>query len=324
MAFEQRIDRRKATYRTFRLGKPLFELIPKTAATPVLVSWALITIFTANAASAMWFGPIFLLICACGAWFVGNRFAVLLSLYIASIQYLSGNSISFHLGPTVMAVQFFTALAVVLMLGVARAALESEWRSARIDPLTGALNRQAFFEAVEDQRGQAGVALLVFADLDGLKLTNDRLGHEAGDEALRDFAKRIREGIRKDDIFARIGGDEFAIILRVRDTMAAELVAQRLNRLLNSTSPGSKTELKCSLGALVLPTGSNFIDAELKQADALMYFAKRERSGLMSAISGSAVINDLMPTVLSANSSCRQPQELRATRRVTEHAESPR
>ena len=68
------------------------------------------------------------------------------------------------------------------------------------------------------------------------KRLNDRLGHEAGDEALSDFADRVRNAVRKDDVLPRIGGDEFVIFLRVRDIAAAELVAQRLNGVLNLDS----------------------------------------------------------------------------------------
>jgi len=282
-----------------------------------LAGCALITIFASHTASTISFGPFFLLICAFGAWFVGNRFAILLGLFIVSIQILNGHAMSLHATPIVMALQFCSALVVVLMLGVARAALEIEWKFARVDPLTGALNRKAFFEAVADETRQKGITVLVFADVDGLKHINDRLGHEAGDKALRDFADRVRKAVRKDDVFARIGGDEFVIFLRVRDTAAAELVAQRLNRVLNLDPLEGETKLKCSLGVLVLPAGSRSIDAELKQADTLMYHAKRARIGLMMAISVKGDMQELMPFAPSANSAGQQRAAVRSTERAT-------
>lgn len=221
-----------------------------------------------------------------------------------------------------MAVQFCIALAVVLMLGVARTALEIEWRFGRIDPLTGALNRKAFFEVIENERDQEGVALVVFADLDGLKQLNDRLGHEAGDQALQDFANRVREAVREGDIFARLGGDEFVLYLRVRDAAAAGLVAQRLERHLNGGAAKGVIRLTCSLGALVLPAGSKSIDAEIKQADGLMYRAKRECIGLMLALSGDNNIHELQTVVESAKSSSQQDAAIRATGRSIDRAES--
>ncbi|MGW8181581.1 MAG: GGDEF domain-containing protein [bacterium] len=217
-----------------------------------------------------------------------------------------------------LAVRFCSSLAVVLMLGVAREALELEWRFARIDPLTGALNRKAFFGAAEGGTGQTGRVLLVFADVDGLKRLNDKLGHEAGDDALRDFANRIRKAIRKEDLFARIGGDEFVILLKVRDAAAASVVAERLNRVLNLEPPEDVAKLKCSLGILFLPAGSKSIDTELKQADTLMYHAKRERAGLMMAMSINGDIQKLMPFVPETNGLGTKRAAVRSSKRYAE------
>ena len=275
--------------------------VPRTLAATTLAGCALLAISAHHAAPAIGFGPFFLLICAFGAWFVGNQFAVLLGLFIAIVQVQTGNAVALDGGPVVMALQLCSALAVVLMLGVARAALEVEWRFARADPLTGALNRKAFFEALESDAHQSGIRVLLFADVDGLKRVNDHLGHEAGDEALQDIADRVRKTIRKTDVFARIGGDEFAIFLGVRDLAAADLVAQRLNKALNLDPITGETKLKCSIGALVMPAGSRSIDAELKQADSLMYHAKREKFGLVMAISVKGDLQQLIPSTPNLN-----------------------
>ena len=161
--------------------------------------------------------------------------------------------------------------------------LEREWRLARTDALTGALNRQAFFEAIKEDTGRQGPAILAFADVDGLKRLNDEMGHELGDKGLRDFADRVRTAIRKNDLFARIGGDEFVIFMKVKDEAAAKAVANRLNDVLNLGAGEDGATLKCSLGVLLLPAGSQSIDDELKLADKLMYAAKRAQAGLSMA-----------------------------------------
>ena len=291
--------------------------IPKTLAASLLAACALIAIFASHAVPSVAFGPFFLLICAFGAWFVGNQFAVLLGLFIASIQILNGHALYLQDGPVVSAMKFCSVVAVVLMLGVARAALEIEWRFARVDPLTGALNRKAFFETVAREAGQKGMIVLVYADIDGLKRLNDRQGHEAGDKALRDFADGVKKTVRKDDVFARIGGDEFVIFLRVHDTAAAELVAQRLHGVLNLGAIEGGTNLKCSLGVLVLPKGSRSIDAELKQADTLMYHAKRDRIGLMMATSVKGNMQELIPSAPTDNATGQQRSSVRITQRST-------
>lgn len=188
--------------------------------------------------------------------------------------------------------------------------------------MTGAFNRKAFFEAVGDETSPEGVTVLVFADIDGLKRLNDRRGHEAGDEALRDFADRVRKTIRKDDVFARIGGDEFVIFLRVGDNKSAEIVAQRLNTALNLDPTWHETRLKCSLGVLVLPAGSRSIDVELKQADSLMYHAKRDRTGLMMAISDKDDTHEFNPSVQSASLADQQEAGVRRNLRSTRFASS--
>ena len=312
-----KVERRKAKTRAFRFRQPFFMQIPKTLAASLLAGCALIAIFASHAIPNVAFGPFFLLICAFGAWFVGNQFAVLLGLFIASIQILNGHALYLQDGPVVSAMKFCSVVAVVLMLGVARAALEIEWRFARVDPLTGALNRKAFFEAVAREAGQTGMTVLVYADIDGLKRLNDRHGHEAGDKALRDFADGVRKTVRKDDVFARIGGDEFVIFLRVHDTAAAELVAQRLHGVLNLDSEAGGAKLKCSLGVLVLPAGSRSIDSELKQADTLMYHAKRDRTGLKMATSVKGDMQELIPSAPTDNASGQQRSSVRITPRST-------
>jgi len=289
--------------------------VPITLAASSLSGFTLIAIFASQAAPTIQFGPFFLLICAFGAWFVGNRFAVSLGFFIASIQILNGNASTLDDEPMVSALQLCSVLAVVLMLGVARAALEIEWQYARIDQLTGALNRKAFFETIKDGKAQKGITVLVYADVDRLKQLNDRLGHEAGDEALRDFAVRVRKTIRKNDVFARVGGDEFVIFLSVHDMAAAQIVAQRLNSVLNEEIRVKETQLKCSLGVLVLPAGSKSIDAELKLADKLMYHAKKERIGLMMANSVKGDLQELMPLAPRAMSTCAQKAAIRTAER---------
>lgn len=217
-----------------------------------------------------------------------TRFAIALGLFVISFKLLTDSESIYPYGPNSVALNFalriLCVLVVVLMLGLARRSLEKEWRLARTDPLTGALNRQAFFEAIRGNSSQEGPAVLVFADLDGLKRLNDEMGHELGDDGLRNFADRVRRAIRKNDLFARIGGDEFVIYMKVKDESAAKSVANRLNKVLNLDAHFDEATLRCSLGVLLLPAGSKSIDAELKAADKLMYAAKRTQAGLSMAL----------------------------------------
>lgn len=289
MAIIAHRERRREKTRAFRLARPAFITVPAKIAAPALTIMA-IALFVIDflTSAEISFAPVYLVICASAAWLVGLRFATALALGVLVVQILIGNVTEASLGLDMFAFNYAlrigSVLAILLMLGMARASLEKEWLLARTDPLTGALNRQAFFEAMKSTPNGVGLAILAFADADGLKRVNDELGHEQGDACLRDFAQRIRSAIRKEDIFARLGGDEFAIFMNVRDHAAARNVADRLNSVLNAASDADGASLKGSLGILLMPKGSQSIDAELNLADKLMYSAKRERAGLMMAL----------------------------------------
>ena len=106
-------------------------------------------------------------------------------------------------------------LTAVSMTSLRRA--DDALSEARRDPLTGAGNRRAFYERLELMLGRPRrPAALALFDLDGLKAINDRAGHEAGDEVLRQVARRALATVRAADDVFRVGGDEFAILDRRR------------------------------------------------------------------------------------------------------------
>lgn len=300
MVSARRPEQRTTIAKPYRLGQPLFVHINRDIASSIAAGCAL----GAIGASQLYFqevvfGPLFLLICALAAWFVGARFAVMLLLYISGMEYFAGHLAYRHdegiFSYVDVIIRLGSAFAIILMLGVAREALEIEWRYARIDPLTGALTRKAFFETVEANRNNHGPAVLVFADVNGLKQVNDQLGHKVGDEALRMFAERVTRVIRRKDLFARIGGDEFVIACKVRDIWAAHVIAKRLNSAINVDQAEGSTHLTCSFGILALPDGLRTIDDELKLADKLMYFAKKRKAGAVVGVSVNGEVHKMRP-----------------------------
>lgn len=293
-------ERRKTKSKPFRLDGPLFARIPKAFAACILSASALATMGASNLYHpAIVFGPLYLVACAFGAWFVGSRFATCLLAYIAFVEISSGHIPvqDFQSATDFLdfAIKIGAAIAMILLLGVAREALEIEWKFARIDPLTGALNRKAFFEAVAANKGDNGEEILIFADVNDLKRVNDDFGHEAGDVALRDFAARMRGAIRKGDLFARLGGDEFVILCKVQDRSAAKILAQRIDHAVNRDLKHEGIPLSCSVGVLALPDGSVAIDEELRQADKLMYLAKRQNIGAVMAVYVDGKLQHLRP-----------------------------
>lgn len=155
-------------------------------------------------------------------------------------------------------------------------------RLAMTDSLTGAYNRHKFDEAivVEVERAQRynRPLSLIMIDLDNLKGINDRYGHPAGDKALKLVAEAIKSQTRSVDILARIGGDEFIIILPEADLEAATLVAQRMcSQITSTTLEGEK--LSVSAGVVQFTSLTNTVEDFLEVVDQAMYQAKRAGGG---------------------------------------------
>jgi diguanylate cyclase (GGDEF)-like protein len=161
----------------------------------------------------------------------------------------------------------------------AEAQLQQE---ASTDALTGLPNRRLFLDRLPQiialaQREHRAVALL-YLDLDGFKLVNDSLGHSVGDTLLCEVAERFKKHIRKSDTLARIGGDEFTVILSsLHEAGDANIVAQAL--LSSLTKPfrieGHDITIGASIGVSTLSDAQTEGDDLLQQADSAMYAAKK-------------------------------------------------
>ncbi len=159
-------------------------------------------------------------------------------------------------------------------------------RRALHDDLTGLANRPAFWDRLTHRLDQAdrrdAPFAVLFFDLDGFKVVNDTLGHAAGDQLLVEVARRITGLLRAGDTAARVGGDEFLVLLdEVADDDAALTVAQRLNDALNTPYEiGGRTfTTTSSTGVAVGPHGFTTADAVVAAADGAMYVAKRRGGG---------------------------------------------
>jgi diguanylate cyclase (GGDEF)-like protein/PAS domain S-box-containing protein len=168
----------------------------------------------------------------------------------------------------------------------ARKKMEEEIRHlANHDALTGLPNRRLFLELISLEAAQArrhGTRMAVcFLDLDRFKNINDALGHDAGDELLRQVAAGLKATVRSSDTVARIGGDEFNII--VADVVKPEDVADVARKIVDYFTrtffiSGLEFHITTSIGISVFPDDSEEIEALLRYADLAMYHAK-ERGG---------------------------------------------
>ncbi len=154
---------------------------------------------------------------------------------------------------------------------------------AQYDQLTGLVNRSLFRDRLvqamaRSKRLQQPLGLMML-DLDRFKPVNDTLGHSVGDQLLKVVAERLHECVREVDTVARMGGDEFTIILE--GLMCEEdisLVAQRITKSLSEPFilGEHRAVISVSIGITIYPTDDHDIDELLKPADAAMYRAKQQ------------------------------------------------
>lgn len=163
-------------------------------------------------------------------------------------------------------------------LGIALAEME---RVAQRDMLTPLYNRRYFLTALHQrmarvEQEQDRIAL-VYIDVNGLKSINDRFGHGAGDVVLIEVASRLAETMRRNDVLARIGGDEFGILLDHVNYSEAKAWVRRLKLLIEDEPllfDGESIALSAAFGMTMLTPGLSAEDL-IGQADSAMYRAKR-------------------------------------------------
>lgn len=175
------------------------------------------------------------------------------------------------------------AVTVVSKQITERKRMEEELRALSLsDALTGLHNRRGFMALAGQQlkiakRLQRGVSLLS-ADMDNLKIINDTLGHKEGDAALVEIAAILKESFRESDVIARIGGDEFVVLLIENASGDSEMLTERLQNNLerHNAAAGRSFRLSVSFGLAGCPPESPCsIDDLLARADELMYGQKR-------------------------------------------------
>jgi two-component system cell cycle response regulator len=170
------------------------------------------------------------------------------------------------------------AFLVVLLKSRVQALVSRLADAARTDPLTSLHNRRGFEESIEVEierarRGDHSLTLLL-ADLDHFKRVNDRLGHAAGDAALTEVGRILRESKRQIDYAARTGGEEFALILPETTVEEAYVVAERLRAAVQDCFRDELVPLTFSFGVSGYPHHGATADALLGVADRALYAAK--------------------------------------------------
>jgi diguanylate cyclase (GGDEF)-like protein len=168
--------------------------------------------------------------------------------------------------------------------------------AARADPLTGLPNRRAYDEVIShelarsDRSGQPFA--LVLGDIDHFKRVNDEYGHPTGDDVLCRVAAELKRSERRVDVAARLGGEEFALVLPNTNGFGAYLVAERTRRSLQTAFQGRTPSVTMSFGVACYPGDGSDTSSLFNAADAALMRAKREgrdRTVVYSSLGGDPV-----------------------------------
>jgi len=225
-----------------------------------------------------------------------SEWAAALSIVLFAITQLVASSISFSQGAihdpavfdrfmhftyvTLPAGYMSTAILIILMMA---SDISAEMKAIAVrDPLTGLLNRRGFNEygekAFSVARRTGSPLSLIMTDIDRFKFINDRYGHAAGDSALVHFAGLCAENRRKEDVVARVGGEEFAVLLPGTDLRDAMALADQLCDRVGST-PIDLTAIglpmTSSFGVAAISNQDSSLDDMVRRADRALYRSKR-------------------------------------------------
>ena len=182
-------------------------------------------------------------------------------------------------------------------LAVLRALAGSELAAA-MDPLTGLLNRRALGDRFRGQVGTVRPYVVIMSDLDHFKRLNDTHGHETGDRVLRVYAQALRDGVRRDDLVSRHGGEEFVLVLPDCPVEEAARIAGALRAGLPARAAGANVPLfSGSYGIAASPAGTPLEDT-LRRADAALYEAKQAGRNC-AVVAGQGVVDAEGPATAS-------------------------
>ncbi len=218
------------------------------------------------------------------AWFVGKKSGLLFCLLAIVARFIADGgccaTITTHsvLHYWNELIEFIFLIMMSLLFSALKNNLDNEKELASRDPLTNTLNRRSFFELAEheidiSQRNERPLTV-AYIDIDNFKVVNDKFGHQVGDELLITVVSTIRSNIRRSDVLARFGGDEFVILLPDTPGNAAHKFLSKIHFQLDQSMANKNWPVSFSIGSVTYVKVPSTVDEIIGHADELMYTVK--------------------------------------------------
>lgn len=237
-----------------------------------------------HAVPAIGSAPLYIPIICRAAWGLGPREGYFVAVITAILAVLPGLQAGQPDTALILVPRVLIRIGAFLFLAATilsfRRSYDRELFHAHRDRMTGTLNKEVFNKrcgaAMRDAVHTGQTLLLVLLDLDDFKAVNNRHGHQAGDEVLRTLAKGASAIMRREDLIGRIGGDEFALLVRVPSTAQGQGFARDIHVRLTAVLAEGRYPVTCSMGAVLIPSDApRDADDLMRLADRAMYRAKQ-------------------------------------------------
>jgi diguanylate cyclase (GGDEF)-like protein len=262
------------------------------------------TLFASS--SLLEFSVFFIIPVAYFTWFMDRKAGTTASMISAAITLWANVVSPLHIGHSSIAywnaliwLAFF--ISITFIVAALKSLHERERQLSRVDSLTGIRNRLAFYEfaaseANRAERSQQPITL-AYLDIDGFKEINDRLGHQMGDKVLVSVARTMEMSVRKTDLVARMGGDEFALILPNTNKDAANAVLTKVLEMLESATRQHGWQVTFSMGAVSYLAQPVAVQEMIAGADQVMFSVKNSgKNRLRQEVRGSSK-NSVVPVM---------------------------
>jgi diguanylate cyclase (GGDEF)-like protein len=232
--------------------------------------FAFVLFYLAPITAASWYAGrsgYFVAFLAAAVWTVGTWLGTAHPRMVAPIAWSAG-------------IYLVVFVVVAVLTERLRTAVDLQRRAQFLEPLSGLANSSAFRQELAEEIERAlrygRIFTVAYMDLDDFKEVNDSLGHAEGDKVIRRVAKVLKESTRTTDTAARMGGDEFALLLPETPYAQAEGALQKLRNQVNEAMEEGGWNTSISIGAITFEAPVNSADEALRLSDRLMYEAKSE------------------------------------------------